>query len=182
MSDAHLEVPVLKSARLQLRRIVPEDAPSLHLAFGDAESMRFWDSPPTADVAETEVRLRRSQAIETTWHATWAILRASDNAFMGMVNYHAWQSWNHRLGLGWILIPNARRHGYMEEAVRVVLGHCFGVLDTHRVEAEIEPENKASIRLAERLGFQREGLLRDRMFVAGEPRSVLMYSLLRGLR
>ena len=70
----------------------------------------------------------------------------------------------------------------MEEAVRAVLGHCFGVLDTHRVEAEIEPENKASIRLAERVGFQREGLLRDRMFVGGEPRSVLMYSLLRGFR
>jgi len=51
--------------------------------------------------------------------------------------------------------------------------------DAHRVEAEIEPENAASIRLAERLGFQREGLLRDRMFVAGEARSVLMFGLLQ---
>jgi RimJ/RimL family protein N-acetyltransferase len=67
----------------------------------------------------------------------------------------------------------------MREAMAALLRHCFDDLDTHRVEAEIEPENAASIRLAERLGFQREGLLRDRMFVAGEPRSVFMYALLQ---
>ena len=67
----------------------------------------------------------------------------------------------------------------MQEATRALLAHCFGALETHRVEAEIEPDNGRSIRLAERLGFRREGLLRERMSVAGEPRSVWMYALLR---
>ena len=69
--------------------------------------------------------------------------------------------------------------GYMQEAVGAVLTHCFTTLGIHRVEAEIEPGNVRSARLAERLGFQREGLLRERLFVANEPRTVQMYSLLR---
>jgi RimJ/RimL family protein N-acetyltransferase len=67
----------------------------------------------------------------------------------------------------------------MHEAMFALLSHCFDRLETHRVEAEIEPANDRSARLAERLGFQREGLLRDRLNVAGEPRSCWMYSLLR---
>ena len=67
----------------------------------------------------------------------------------------------------------------MTEATVALLRHCFGALEAHRIEAEIEPANGASEGLAERLGFQREGLLRDRAFVGGEPRSVGMWSLLR---
>jgi RimJ/RimL family protein N-acetyltransferase len=67
----------------------------------------------------------------------------------------------------------------MQEAVRAVLAHCFATLNTHRIEAEIEPENVRSVRLAQGLGFQREGLLRDRLFVADRPRTIQMYSLLR---
>ena len=46
-------------------------------------------------------------------------------------------------------------------------------------EAHIEPDNAASLRLAERLGFRREGLMRDQLFVEGKPRDALLYALLR---
>src|SRR5262245_16227682 len=98
---------------------------------------------------------------------------------IGMVNYHARQPWNRRLALGWILIPRFKCRGYMQEAVRAVLAYCFAKLNTLRIEAEIEPENVRSVRLAQRLGFQREGLLRDRLFVADHRRTIQMYSLLR---
>jgi RimJ/RimL family protein N-acetyltransferase len=67
----------------------------------------------------------------------------------------------------------------MSEALRALLGHCFQTLQMHRIEAEIEPANTRSISLAERFGFRSEGLLRDRLWLSGEPRSCLMYSLLR---
>jgi ribosomal-protein-alanine N-acetyltransferase len=67
----------------------------------------------------------------------------------------------------------------MREAMGVFLAHCFGALESHRIEATIEPANVASIRLAERLGFQCEGgPMRDRLRVDGAYRSLLMYGLL----
>jgi len=184
MTEPVTQVPALNTARLRLRCLMIEDAPAAHQAYGDSEAMRFWDMPPSIDLEETERRLKRSLSVDPQWHATWAVLARPDDQlpedqFIGMVNYHARQPWNRRLALGWILIPRFEGRGYMQEAVRAVLTHCFATLNTHRIEAEIEPANVRSVRLAQRLGFQREGLLRDRLFVADHPRSLQMYSLLR---
>ena len=184
MTEAVIQVPALETARLRLRCLMIEDAPAAHQAYGDPGAMRFWDMPPSVDLEETERRLRRSLSVDPQWHATWAILARPDgqlpeDQFIGMINYHARQPWNRRLALGWILVPGFQGRGYMHEAVRAVLAHCFTALNVHRVEAEIEPENARSARLAQRLGFQREGLLRDRLFVADQPRAQQMYGLLR---
>jgi [ribosomal protein S5]-alanine N-acetyltransferase len=179
-----VQVPALDTARLRLRCLMIADAPAAHQAYGDPEAMRYWDMLPSIDLEETERRLARSLSVDPQWHATWAVLarpdgQVADDQFIGMINYHARQPWNRRLALGWILIPRFQGRGYMQEAVGAVLAHCFAALNTHRIEAEIEPENVRSARLAQRLGFQREGLLRDRLFVGDRPRTPLMYSLLR---
>jgi RimJ/RimL family protein N-acetyltransferase len=184
MTEPTIKVPDLDTARLRLRCLMIDDAPAAHQAYGDAEAMRFWDMPTSIDLEETERRLRRSLSVDPQWHATWAVLARPDghsatDRFIGMINYHARQPWNRRLALGWILVPRFQGQGYMQEAVRAVLAHCFTTLNTHRIEAEIEPENVRSARLAQRLGFQREGLLRDRLIVADQPRSLQMYGLLR---
>jgi RimJ/RimL family protein N-acetyltransferase len=179
MADPSPPVPEFATDRLRLRRLAIEDASGLYLAYGDADAMRFWDAAPSKDVGETEHRIRQSLSADTVWHAAWAVLGRDDDQFIGMVNYHARQKWNRRLAVGWILLPRFCGQGYMQEAMLRVLDHCFEALQAHRIEAEIEPGNHRSLRLAERLGFRREGLLRDRFCVAGEPRSIWMYALLR---
>ena len=174
-----LSVPEFQTDRLRLRGLVPEDAPGLHLAYGNPDSMRFWDGPPGRSITETEERIRRSLATDPSWHVAWALLTRQDAQFVGMVNYHGRQDAHRRLALGWILVPRHERQGYMSEALRALLGYCFETLHMHRVEAEIEPANVRSLRLAERLGFRSEGLLRDRLWVSSEPRSIFMYALLR---
>ena len=57
--------------------------------------------------------------------------------------------------------------------------YAFEVLDLHRIEADVDPRNAASIRTLERLGFQREGYLRERWQVNGEIQDALFYGLLR---
>src|SRR5262245_21287626 len=126
------EVPVLETDRLRLRGLAAEDAPGLHLAYSDADAMRFWDAPPSPDLAETERRIRQSVSVDPTWHAAWALLAKPDQQFVGMVNYHARQVWNRRLALGWILVPRFQGQGYMAEAVTAVLAHCYETLDAHR--------------------------------------------------
>jgi len=179
VSEASPDVPTLLTARLRLRRLAEGDAPGLHECFGDPVAMQFWDAPASPDIAQTERRIRQSVSADTIWHAAWAVLARGDDRFLGMVNYHARQPWNHRLALGWTLARQYWGAGLMHEAVGAVLAHCFETLDTHRIEAEIEPDNHRSLRLAERVGFVREALLRDRLFVVGEPRSILMHALFR---
>jgi RimJ/RimL family protein N-acetyltransferase len=172
-------IPVLETLRLLLRPLEASDAASLHEAFGDPETMRFWDSLPSRDLAETTDRIRQSLEASPTSHAAFAVTWRADDRMVGMANYHARHPGNRRLAVGWIVARPWRRQGIMREAMPALLGHCFDSLAAHRIEAHIEPENIPSVRLAESLGFMREGLLRDWMFVDGTPRSVYLYALLR---
>lgn len=170
---------MLPTPRLILRPLAETDAEALHEAFGDAATMRFWDSPPSRGIAETTARLRQSVEADAQWHAAFAVTLCETGRTVGMVNYHGRQPQHRRLAVGWITAPRWRRQGITREAVTALLGHCFGTLDSHRIEARIEPDNIPSARLAEGLGFRREGLMRDWMCVGGEPRSVYLYALLR---
>jgi ribosomal-protein-alanine N-acetyltransferase len=170
---------LLDGRRLVLRPITRDDAAGLHAAYGDPEAMRFWDFAASRDVAETAERIGWSLQASPRFHACWAIVLKDDARVVGMLNYHHREPWNRRLEVGYILARAHWGRGLMHEAMGVFLAHCFGALESHRVEATIEPANRASIRLAERLGFQREGgLMRDRLRVDGEYRSLLMFGLL----
>ena len=50
----------------------------------------------------------------------------------------------------------------MNEALTAVVDYAFGPLGLRRLEADVDPANAASLRAVERLGFQREGLLKER--------------------
>ena len=166
--------PIFTTARARLRPIEPRDAAGLDTAYGDPEAMRFWDCAPSRDVAQTQTRIPKN----TPHFAMWAVLSKDGRRFLGMVHFHNRSAGHRRLAIGYILAREHWHKGLMQEALVPFLGLCFGALGSNRVEALIEPENAASRGLAEKLGFRAEGLMRDRLCVAGKFRSVIMYALL----
>ena len=68
--------------------------------------------------------------------------------------------------------------GYMHEALQSLLEFAFEAMKLRRLEADVDPRNKPSIKTLERLGFQREGYLRERWHVAGEIQDAYFYGLL----
>lgn len=69
--------------------------------------------------------------------------------------------------------------GVAPTALAMVVDHCFGVLGLHRVEANVRPENSASLRVVRKLGFTEEGLHRRFLFIDGDWRDHLCFSVLR---
>ena len=78
----------------------------------------------------------------------------------------------------WIGAAHARR-GYMTEALALMLRHAFGALRLHRVEANIMPHNRPSLRLVARAGFRREGLSKRYLEIAGRWQDHERWALLR---
>jgi RimJ/RimL family protein N-acetyltransferase len=62
--------------------------------------------------------------------------------------------------IGIIMRREATGRGFASKAVHLVVDHAFGALGLHRITADIDPDNSASISLFLRAGFQREGMLR----------------------
>ncbi|RZS88378.1 ribosomal-protein-alanine N-acetyltransferase [Phyllobacterium myrsinacearum] len=77
----------------------------------------------------------------------------------------------------WMGAPYAGR-GYMSEALRLLISHAFTKVRLHRLEAACIPSNERSIRLLEKAGFQREGLLRSYLKINGMWQDHLLFSLI----
>ena len=80
--------------------------------------------------------------------------------------------------LGYGIDQDVAGRGMTSLAVALVCDHAFGPVGLHRLQADIRPENGPSQRLVERLGFQREGLLRRYLDIDGGWRDHIAYGLL----
>lgn len=174
--------PTLQTARLLLRELTPADAPALFAIHGDAEAMRWFGSDPLQTLAEAEHLVD----VFAGWRSLpnpgtrWGLVRIEDGALVGSCGLFNWNRAWQRCTLGYELARAAWGGGLMDEALRAALAWGFSSagMGLNRVEAMIHPNNQASLRLAERLGFQREGLLREVAFWAGRHEDLLMYSKL----
>jgi len=81
--------------------------------------------------------------------------------------------------IGFSLISGERRKGYGTEAVTMMVDYLFLSKDLVRIQATTDLRNTASQSLLEKVGFKREGVVRMSMFIHGEWRDMILYSILR---
>lgn len=170
--------PVLSTPRLRLRQFCAGDVDAMHACFSDPEAMRFWNTPVHVRPIDSERSVRNFIDCTPSYYRFWAVADAETDRCLGLVNYHDGHIRSRRASIGYIIDPAHHRQGIATEAVTAMLDFCFGELGLHRLQAFIHPENQASIRLIEKLGFRREGLLRDHLRVGEEWRDDLLYALL----
>ena len=173
-------LPTINTDRLCLRWMSETDIDSLYTIFSNLEVMRYWSSPPITD-RNTAAQILKGvrDDFQNRTALKWGLAKCTDNLLIGTVTLYNLSFDNRRAEMGYALGRAHWGNGYMHEALQGLLGYAFGVLDLHRIEADVDPRNGASIRTLERLGFQREGYLRERWQVDGEIQDALFYGLLR---
>lgn len=125
-------------------------------------------------------RLRRhAQEIENDESYAFLVFREADNILVGGLTLgQVRRGVAQAATLGyWMGVPYAGK-GWMSQSVRAATGFAFTVLRLHRIEAACLPHNEASVRLLERIGFQREGMARAYLRINGVWQDHLLYALL----
>jgi ribosomal-protein-alanine N-acetyltransferase len=108
-----------------------------------------------------------------------AVDRLSDGVFLGWCSFHRWNPDFRSASIGYCFGEAAWGHGYATEAAGELLRWAFDTLDLNRVQAEADTRNVASGRVLEKLGFVREGTLREDCVVSGVVSDSWVYGLLR---
>lgn len=174
------QLPTIEANRVYLRPVTIEDTDHLFRIFSDPEVMRYWSTPPLTDRnAATALVLEINEGFLQRTMLKWGLaLRKSDD-LIGTATLFNLNLESGRAEIGYGLGREHWRNGYMNEALRALIEYSFEVLHLRRLEADVDPRNTSSIRTVERLGFQREGYLRERWHVNGEIQDSLFYGLLR---
>jgi RimJ/RimL family protein N-acetyltransferase len=148
----------LVTARLNLRKPRPEDAPTIFATYAqDPEVVRYLTFLPHRDVVETQAVVQR---FLESWNSgksyCWLIFSRGDDKLVGAISARPDQGIN----LGYLLARPCWGQGFMSEALRAVVEWGFSMPSTFRVWAVCDVENAASARILEKNGFHQEGLLR----------------------
>ncbi|WP_437967619.1 GNAT family protein [Sorangium sp. So ce260] len=172
--------PVLTTPRLRLRSIEPGDVERIFRIQSDPEVTRYFGRGPDASIADSERRIATIIAgVREHTSIRWGITLEESGELVGTGGFWRWNKPHRWAEIGYELLPAFWNRGIMTEALRAVLRFGFASMDLHRVEAQIDPENRASARVLERLGFAREGLLRQNWYHDGRYTDTAVYGLLR---
>jgi ribosomal-protein-alanine N-acetyltransferase len=160
-----------------VRPIDPEaDGPALHALFGDEESCRYLTRPASPSVAHTVAMLREwmGQA-----DINWVIADTADGPALGRVSIYARNKRNNVWDAACMIVPAARGRSLAVRALALALEEAFEKLNARRITADIDPDNDASIRVFEKLGFTLEARLRGEWEMHIGIRDSLIYGMLR---
>ena len=166
----------LREGDIELRSWTMDDVPAIVLACNDAE-IQHWI--PVIPRPYTEDDARAFVQGEVPGIGTHQFAITAGGSLVGSIGMQVNDS---RTGhIGYWCAPEARRRGVTTRALRLLCKHSLEELKLDRLELITDPDNHASQRVAEKVGFQREGLLRSHVpHPDGRRRDSVMFSLLPG--
>lgn len=171
----------LETERLLLKELTPELYDYIFAHWDDDTIMAYLGNTDRADFELEKEKYRKGL---TTYHLSFKnflMVEKSTGIIIGRIGYHTWKAAHSRAEIGYAIQREEHKSkGYMTEAMKAILQYGFKHMQLNRVEAFVNPLNIPSIRLIEKYGFTKEGLLRQHYGRNGVTEDSAVYGLLLG--
>lgn len=173
--------PQLETDRLILREMALDDVEFYFRHFDNDKVIEgcCFLGPKSLEAAKKELELYCIRTFKENRGIRWGIVRKGGNKLIGTCGYYDWNKAARRAEIGCDLDPAYWGQGIMTEAFRAVLKYGFEKMVLNRIQAIIDSENTRSLKLVHRLGFKKEGVLRQRSYFRGQFRDDVCFLLLK---
>lgn len=170
----------LHGERVRLDLLRGDDLAALHAIQGDPEVCRYLlyearSREEVAGILERDAAATRLAAVDDYIQPA---IRDHSGALVGTMYLRVASVDDRTLEIGWLLSPRERGRGYATEAARLLLRLAFDELGMHRVYAELDPRNDASVGMCLRLGMRHETHILEHMWLKGEWTDTGGYAIL----
>jgi len=175
------EFPQLETDRLILREMKLDDVGFYFRHFNNDKIVEgsCHPGPESLEAAKGELERYCIKPFKENRGVRWGIVRKGIEELIGTCGYYDWNKKARRAEIGYDLDPAYWRQGIMIEALRAMLGYGFKKMELNRIQAIIDSKNTRSIRLVQRLGFKKEGVLRQNSYFNGQFRDDAIFSLMK---
>lgn len=179
--DQLQKFPQLESQRLILREMTSGDLDFYFRHFNDSKIVEgtCFLGPKTLDAAKKELERYCINPFKENKGIRWGVVLKDVEVLIGTLGFYDWDKEVRKMEIGYDLEPKYWGLGIMTEALNAVVHFCFKTMRLNRIQAIIPVGNHHSMNLVRRLGFKKEGILRQNSFFKGTYQDDLCFSLLR---
>ena len=164
----------LSTARLELRPLERKDVSGILSIFSCPEVTRYYEIETLSNAAQAEILLNHFISMGRV-----GISLKGGTGIIGSCGLFSFSREYFSASLGYDLSPEHWGKGIMTEALKALLAYGFDSLDLNRVNALTYPDNAASMRVLSRLGFKKEGVMREFGFWKGSFHDMTLHALLK---
>jgi RimJ/RimL family protein N-acetyltransferase len=170
-----------RTGKVQLRPLSIRDAEKKWEEWFDTKTRRYLeyqlDLPPLSLAGYTEQLKDYCEFKDTDNIISFAIDNLQGE-HVGWINVSKGDPRHGNFSFGISIYPEHRRHGFAEDAIRLILNYGFYELRLHKCNSECLAINIESVQLHKKLGFQEEGRRRSMIFMEGEYHDIVLFGLL----
>lgn len=173
--------PELITERLLLRRVTNNDIDDLFELRSNEDVMKYIEIGRALSKNDAVIHFNKiEEALVTNSGISWAIsFRENTGKLIGVIGLWRLIKEHYRAEIGYTLHPDFWKKGIMREAIKAVMLYGFSSMKLHSIEAQINPENTASAKLLETMGFIKEGHFKENYFSEGIFSDTIVYSKLQ---
>lgn len=171
-------VPRIETQRLTLRGLTEDDLPFLFEHFGRCEINEYSSDDNVTSMEETK-ELYKKYIAPRPYRFRLGIVMKETRDLIGTLGFYGIDAVNRRAIVGVDLMKEYWGRGLMSESLRALIKYGFKEMGLNRIEADADPQNLRSLRLMERCGMKREGVLRQRFYYKDAFHDAATYSILK---
>lgn len=159
----------LKTERLVLSKLQPEDWQLFNAVHSDEQVMRWISEVPSLSDVRQRFHERLAPWQTTSYHMLCMVVRLRDSGeALGMLGANADWRPHRQVEVGYSLLPQYWGKGYTSEALQALCQFLTGQCEFHKLKASVVEGNWASRRVLEKSGFVLEGTLRENYLLRGQ--------------
>lgn len=168
----------LSNGQIILRELTLADTAAVHAYASQAIVSRYQPWGPNTQEDTEEFVAQAITDRQQTPRKRFCFGLEYDGVFIGSGELYVTDTYNAIAEIGYVIAPDYWGKGFATALTKLLLAFGFEQLDLHRVFATCDPENIGSYKVMEKVGMQREGLLRANVRMKGGWRDSLLYSIL----
>ncbi len=176
-------IPRLETDRLQLRAVFPADSQAIFELMSDPKVAEHHELEPFETIRQADAMISNfTKWFQNSQAVRWAMIRKENERLIGTCCFDTFHPKYQSLNLGYNVRSDHWRQGYATEAIQTIIEYAFknGIVGpVNRIQAITVPANVASEKVLERLGFEKEGLMREYGFWKGKFHDMNLFSLLK---
>ncbi len=171
--------PEITTRRINLREIKQKDTDGIYKLLSNAEVIKYDTFELITNMKQAEDIIKNfNKGFKEKRAIFWGIFLKGESELIGFCKCEI-EIPKVRADLGYDLRPEYWNKGIMTEVLGTIIDFAFHTLGVNRIEASVSTENYGSIRVLEKVGFIKEGILRQRSYWRGSCHDMIMFSILK---